>query len=985
MSDDTVIKLSDIFNMVSPATALGVQELKNAAGKVSNNSYIANLLDILYDPRTGGAITTRVLIERLNRFATSKNATPEALNDLKNTFGMFSSIGVPEKAVSETQSVAIDSKGEMITKVTMSDIVTHDVVTAGKKTMAVIMCTAPFLTPAVRNASRIEMFMNFLPPLVATRLVPYLDVEFTFNRASGSDGSSLQPPGLLKFLLGNQDVSQDNTVNTAMFNLRKSRSKSNNGSVESTTSGMEMFTSPQTLVNLSVDRHPGQYVDIIDPMRPLMSLDSFNVTATTTVGLYSYKKATLALKLHDRSRMADIADLVRPQIYQNATTAPTVHVTYGWRHPPDSIAGVETYADFINDNMLVTESYGIINSQFTFEQTGQVAITLELWTKGTSDLRVMSVQSAAGSVSDTLGKIREISERIAKTSQELRLAPAEGVNKEIRGSMLIQAASNGIFPDIPIEDITKLIDSINSTLNNPVGDVKSAANQLIDALKEYYKPEGKNNLYWRGQIKQAAGQVVRSRFEDIVKKPDPFLPTVDKDIKAAAETGAAPHLSAKRTDAKNKQSVNLSEDLSKKLPIQLSNNIVSLGKVMSVFLGDFLGSSSNIDELQLFFYQFNDQAGDAASTNIANFPIDMPFFLDVYRDHVESKGSEELTIEEVLKLLIDSQVDDTRAFGYGFRKYYNEIDPANKNEATAKKGEEFNLENALAGIGSKHGAFKKPSIEVHVETIPAMTSVGGDGSEAPVNIASKVIGDIPSDAITTRVMRIHVFDKTNNPYPTPGSLLRSSDSLPDPAEEYAKEFVQKHANKYNTDDGLWERLLGGKLLVKEKGDIKIALDQQGLFTNQQIKHVVSQMVPTIVYGGNASSVISANLASKQDPLLSTVQQQTIAKKAGKMYVGQPNGAGAFGLPLRIVPASMSMTTLGCPLFAIGQLFFIDFNSGTTLDNIYALTNVAHSMSPGKFESNLTLTFYDGFAKYEGSPVIHKLLELVNENVPEVKT
>jgi hypothetical protein len=89
---------------------------------------------------------------------------------------------------------------------------------------------------------------------------------------------------------------------------------------------------------------------------------------------------------------------------------------------------------------------------------------------------------------------------------------------------------------------------------------------------------------------------------------------------------------------------------------------------------------------------------------------------------------------------------------------------------------------------------------------------------------------------------------------------------------------------------------------------------------------------------------------------------------------QPNGAGIGNLPLRIVPASMTMTTLGCPLLTYGQLFFVDFNTGTTIDNIYGLTGITHSITPGKFESQLQLTFYDSYGKFEGAPTITEYIK-----------
>jgi hypothetical protein len=61
-----------------------------------------------------------------------------------------------------------------------------------------------------------------------------------------------------------------------------------------------------------------------------------------------------------------------------------------------------------------------------------------------------------------------------------------------------------------------------------------------------------------------------------------------------------------------------------------------------------------------------------------------------------------------------------------------------------------------------------------------------------------------------------------------------------------------------------------------------------------------------------------------------------------------------------------MPTHGCPLVQLGQIFFVDFSTGTTADNLYILTGLTHSVAQGKFESSWTLTFYDAYGKWQGA-------------------
>ena len=87
------------------------------------------------------------------------------------------------------------------------------------------------------------------------------------------------------------------------------------------------------------------------------------------------------------------------------------------------------------------------------------------------------------------------------------------------------------------------------------------------------------------------------------------------------------------------------------------------------------------------------------------------------------------------------------------------------------------------------------------------------------------------------------------------------------------------------------------------------------------------------------------------------------KSSSKMCSAQPNGSDLGNLPLLIIPVEATITTLGCPLITPQQMFFIDFNTGTTIDNMYVVTGLQHIISDGKFDTILKLSFYDAYGKY----------------------
>ena len=58
-----------------------------------------------------------------------------------------------------------------------------------------------------------------------------------------------------------------------------------------------------------------------------------------------------------------------------------------------------------------------------------------------------------------------------------------------------------------------------------------------------------------------------------------------------------------------------------------------------------------------------------------------------------------------------------------------------------------------------------------------------------------------------------------------------------------------------------------------------------------------------------------------------------------------------------------MTTFGCPIIEYGQSFFVDFGTGTTVDNVYVVSGIDHTIGTGKFETKLKMTQVDAFGKY----------------------
>lgn len=949
--------LESIFQMMEPADLFGAKQL--SLGKSSTDTNVTkSVLDIIYNAGGRGALPFEKMIPALDDALT--NASGDSAETFKKVFHVFTSDEKQPKNVdpAKNKSLAMDGK-TVQDKTTFKQIVGKDFELPTDKKMGIVTTWSPYLTPAVRDAERVELFMNSIPSIHASRMVPLLEVEFAFNRVIDSATAPHETFGQVRFLLGGEKPPAGKPT-AALVDARVTLDDKTK--IETTTAGMEMFTSPQTLVNPSPVDRTGRYADVLDPFRPFASIESLNINISPIVGMYSYKKASLVFKLHDRSRLAEIADLVRPQIYQNAKTAPTVWLTYGWRYPFEPTdgstpLGSRTYSDFINNNMLVREAYGVANSSFSFDNVGQVTVTLELWTKGVGEMRTTRITDTNDGLKQVRDRLESAAQRIADYAVAAGVDKPDGISREIRGYQIIESAERGVYPDWTSDEIKKALTALEASFKQGSLD-PTAANKLIDELKKFYTGSDKKNLDVKTQIKQAATSVAKAKFDELTKGSDPYLPSAKKDAK---------HPLAAVCDNYNKQ-------LGTSEVKEFNKHLCSFGKLFTVFVAHALKCNDSVDELQVFFHQFNDRAGTASATNIAEFPIEMPIFFDQYRQLIEAKRTENLTLEEFLKLVVDAQLSDERSLAYGFKSHFEPYNPQTPSEPKLKKGEEDKYENALAGIGTKLGPFTKPAIEMYVETTYATDGSGNDllrRFELQESAGSTPTAATKVDHLT-RIMRIHIFDKSNNPYKVQSLILKGGNG-PGHGARF-REVTNDFATSMNADQkdlaiaqlkrGM--TLEDGRVLV----DLTLTDDNDSVASAYTaIKQTVSRTMPSIIYGANGTMVVGASLASKQDPLLAVSQMQTVAAKSGKPSVGQPNGSGQDGLPLRIVPASMSLTTMGCPLLNNGQLFFVDFNTGTTADNIYILSNLTHTISPGKFESQMKMTFYDAYGRYEGAPDI----------------
>ena len=864
-----------------------------------------------------------------------------------------------------------------------------------KKPMSIIQSRTPFVSPATKDAVQVETFLNYMPSFIMSRCVPYLSVDFIFKRPV-VDGAvdSLNTMGMYKFLLGGKEVNSLGSADKAIYDARSEKVDPAKDSGEMsqmyTSAGMEMFTAPQTLINMTPGLNDYRYINISDPTRPFATIENFSVEVKGTTGLMSFKTAQLVITVHDKSRLAEIADLVQPAVYGRST----LWITYGWRHPIDkkeakdsSGAGAnhieaESYQEFINNKMLLKESYGISNAQFNFDLSGQVKLTLSLYTKSVEQMRRFTL-------ADDMPFMRlrreqdRLSKEISEIKEKYKLEPPKGITKEIRPYVVISNAAAGLStPNMDPKDVVKAIEELETAIANSAPNESSESQKtdranvafgLKTRLNKFYfgepLPKNTKEFHFSAASKACATEFIKSKFDEL-SGPDPFLAFEEIDgvkkiqnmmVDFGLQNGVYPY--ASEMNSANLASVAAADPETQNLIQGLKSQVVSFGKLFSVFVLPMMYELEDVDECQLFFYNVNDFAGLASGTNIADFAIDLPEFLRQYNKAISANGSVNITVESFVKLVVASQLTDLRAIPFGFRSgqrdYFEKWTNEKSTTTISEAGEAKYAARALA-VNLRRGAFTLPKIEVYVETTKAhvkhsdlLTLQGEEGLFTTQNSGVK------------NIMRIHVFDAAAVAYATEADTVKH-EAARDGENRFKHVIKFMEFNPYTQEsppiiepENLKEESEKEKVLTGRSAGI--ILEGGNSESRIVLMREMAKKMPVLIPGMNNSSIKEVTVSTNNDQQMSTLQMIR-TENEGRVDAG-PRGDGLPGMPLRIIPVTMEMKTLGCPHLNFSQHFYVDMNTGTDIDNSYGITSINHAISPGTFESSIKLVPVDAYPQY----------------------
>ena len=874
----------------------------------------------------------------------------------------------------------------------------------------------------------VSVFLNHMPAIEMSRCAPYFRLGITNELAPLSPTgeptsfnlvSFLNPtPGAISgasALNTDHDVWDPSTGEGGTVDQKLIVSAGPGGDPTNTNTaytGMELFTAPQTLVNY-ID--PPNYLGdqppqntIRDNSRPFMTLKSFKASIVPTRGAMSTMTGELQLVLHDRTRLKDIADLVKPDFLNRIELA----IEFGWSHPDP----YNNPFGMLLHSLRNSQKWSPYNTSYQFGDSGQVDITLQLISKGTG--------TANWTDAAMTGKYKQNWEAI-----EVAMRAVQSLRRDVLGRPGIKdAAGTQQIATLSLGTTGLLLDA----------DAMKPINEWIQA----YASSGEGS----------APADLATALGDLQGKVSTANATLQEDLTAkmnALKKGLANDPWALSADGDG--NLGLCVSTSASAPYQKSTwkqagRIVSFGKLCHYFLALPLAASGLYDEVQCVYYCANNAAGWAAGMNLGAFPIDLTMsghsgttFEKLLKAEYKTYGGQ-YPVTRLIHWVSENFVEQMYALGYGTTVRNNlggrgvggtgmdnmQLDDAGRlvprdppsDIGGTKQMNESRMRMAYYGEddgSGKPAPFRPVNMKIHFEVLSGDADVQIERGVDPA--------DAKKGASTRTVLRIHFCDagaSSNNPC---GELLRafrSTDTGVIDTDSSTRLYAGMNQEHYaalleeiaSAEAKTWSELASLGIITPFEGtQAPVSKTQKAAFQAKlteleakenppasesdiawmqlQITMQEKGWAPTNLYtlASNSPAALYAYFKGRmpyitygsEGSLVKSLNVQTIAdSKTASMYMvrAASNSSGDTapdrGLPMEMMPVQMSAEIVGCPLVEYMQQYFVDLGTGTNLDNRYVITGIDHNVKPGSYSTSLKFTPLDAWASFRGG--VSKLLD-----------
>ena len=787
----------------------------------------------------------------------------------------------------------------------------------------------PDLGLAARDSSSVSIFTSLIPTLELSRCIPYINIRLTTSGSNSEENTLVTRPSLSTFLRGFGSKLTPGEVG----NLGYSSYVGEN--YETHPSSMEIFLSPQTMTpspDSQAFSERGNVPVVLDRFRPFMSLKGLSFSVVPSKGFMSYKSGKMEITLHDRSRLREISSLVTPGIYQETE----FDIEYGWSHP-EGDSSKNSFGAFLN-GLKVREKYGVVNSTFSFGDSGQVDISVNIAMKGAKTVESVDISGRESLTKELDGIISELSERM--NSGNLGNSDRQ---TSIFGETIIEAISTS---DNSVSLSEEKVKEIRSTISK-LEKNSEVPEEIIGPLRSVFGEGGKID-----ENQKCVDELIRSSFEDVRKKDlFPFC---------------------------NESSRN-------KIP-KLTQGTVSFGNLLLHFIGKPLAKTRQFEEVQFIFHPMNHKASWMRNLSIAKFPIDISGQDVGFEKRLKEFLKENLKMSsaQFFNFLSSEFISDPSASAYGMHDFFEQkLDAEGNPTGEYEKKKEYEGADGIdeeekrleaAGINDGNLIYVKP--EMYPECVP----YAKDPSKTilrlhVVDSACKSYNTLYELLRSTRLNDISTFGIEDD---NPSNLWSDSDTILCPEYSYLREKKESLFNLINdsritrplniTEPSSPEAAAATtppsqEVSADDPSKSSKVLDDVGKIIEgkslTEVKKFISEGMPTIYYGSSGGAITNIGVSSLADSKLATVNIINMTKTSAEA----PDADRNRNLPLFVMPTTCTVDMIGCPILQYGQFFFMDLKTGTTADNMYWVTGLDHKLGPEGFTTSAKLTLVDAYGGY----------------------
>ena len=132
-------------------------------------------------------------------------------------------------------------------------------------------------------------------------------------------------------------------------------------------------------------------------------------------------------------------------------------------------------------------------------------------------------------------------------------------------------------------------------------------------------------------------------------------------------------------------------------------------------------------------------------------------------------------------------------------------------------------------------------------------------------------------------------------------------------------------------------------------------------SEQSIRQIIQTTTPTIRHGTAASGVLSAKVSSTK--VANEVELAIARRNKSGNALSKEEGDQPDEFITSVFPIDCSMETIGCPYFSFSQKYYLDFGTGTDVDNVYTVTNIDHALKGGEFKTSVEFVQTTAFPQY----------------------